>query len=257
MKLKFDSYPLNIYSDVMSISLLREIDTKIPKVQHSRLSISQYILSSFVNKAAGGWAASLVGNAVTGAGAILARNCLAGLISEQVTRTTRNPSLLLREAQLNLMATDCVTEYLSHLECESIGTITKTFAKSVLSMIKNLSFSSGFDEIGNSVIEISEKYDDISQVYHIAFLLNAYCANPKSKEIIIKLITESLCKDGRGSLSFSTKKRPILFSNVQSKTLEENLQNRLFFLIEGTKGIEGLYDPFIKWRKELNDESGK
>lgn len=257
MKLNFEIFPLNVYQNTMAISLLKEIDSIIPQIQHSRLSISQYILSSFVKKVAGGWAASLIDNVVIGSGGVIARNCLADLIHNQINRINCNPSLILKETQLNLMASCCVTDYLSHLECSSIGSTIRVVAKTALSMLRNLSFRRGLEEINNEVIEISEKYDDICQVYHIAFLLNVYCSNQRTKEIVIKLITESLCNDNQGILAFSSKKRPVLFSNFQYKTLEDVLQNKLDFLITETKNIKNLYDSFIKGRKELNDEYRK
>ena len=44
------------------------------------------------------------------------------------------------------------------------------------------------------------------------------------------------------------------FADVPEKTLEGNLKERVSYLKQETKDIEGMFDPFIKWRIKLNAE---
>ena len=121
-------------------------------------------------------------------------------------------------------------------------------------MVRDLSFQSGLETIAKDVIRITEKYEDICQVYHVAFLLTVYKAAPQTREIVEDLIMESLCKDAGGESSFSGKKRPILFADISYKTLEDNETHRLNILSGGTQWEKDIYDPFIKHREKTNKE---
>lgn len=249
MKLDFNTYPLSVYSQSTSKNILKLIGGCIPQSRLSRSSTGLAILSSFVSRAAGAGLLSLIDNVSIGLKGEKARKCLANLIREQTNRVNRNPSKLLEDAQLNLMASSCVTGYLSSLESASFGNGVKNMGKLLLGLF---SLQNPLEVIAESVIEVSNKYDDICQVYHIAFLLTVYNSNTRLEDMIKRLITESLCNDDGGESDFSIKKRPVLFSGVQYKTLEENEKNRMGFLTEGTRGVGDLYDSFVKWRIDIN-----
>lgn len=251
MKLDFNNYPLSVYNQSASKSLLSSIGREVPNSRLSRLTLSQAIVSSFVSKAAGAGLLSLIDNVSIGLAGQKARKCLSNLIREQTTRVTRNSSALLEEAQVNLMVASCITGYLASLESGSWGNGAKNIGKVVVGLF---SFRNPLNVIAESVIEVMDKYDDICQVYYIAFLLTIYNSNPNTEDLVKRLITESLCNDYGGESSFSMKERPILFSNVSYKSLNDNLKNRLEFLSQGNRIDKELYDPFIKWRKELNEE---
>lgn len=250
MKLDFNNYPLGVYNQSASKSLLKSIGGEVPNSKLSSLNLSQAILSSFVSKAAGIGLLSLIDNVSIGLKGQKARKCLSTLIREQTNRINRNSSALLEEACVNLMATSCVTEHLASLESGSWGNGAKNIGKAVLDL---LSFKNPLDTIWESVVEVSRKYEDICQVYHIAFLLNVYNLKPSTENVIKKLIVESLCDDSNGESSFSTKKRPFLFSDIMYKSLEENLKNRLSVL-NGEAGRNSDLYPFVEWRREFNEE---
>lgn len=249
MKLDFNTYPLSVYSQSTSKNILKLIGGCIPQSRLSRSSTGLAILSSFVSRAAGAGLLSLIDNVSLGLKGEKARKCLANLIREQTSRVNRNPSKLLEESQINLMATSCVTGYLGSLESASFGNGAKNIGKALIGI---LSLKNPLEVIMESVTEVCDKYDDICQVYHIAFLLAVYNSNTRMEDTIKRLITESLCNDDGGESDFSIKKRPVLFSGVQYKTLEENEKNRMGFLTEGTRGVGDLYDPFVKWRIDIN-----
>ena len=248
MKLDFNNYPLSVYNQSASKSLLKSIGGEVPNSRLSSLNLSQAILSSFVSKAAGTGLLSLIDNVSIGLKGQKARKCLSTLIREQTNRINRNSSVLLEEACVNLMATSCVTGRLASLESGSWGNGAKNIGKVVLGL---LSFKNPLDTIWESVVEVSRKYEDICQVYHIAFLLNVYNSKPSTGNVIKKLIVESLCDDSNGESSFSTKKRPFLFSDIMYKSLEENLKNRLSAL-NGDAGRNSDLYSFVEWRRELN-----
>lgn len=251
MKLDFNSYPLDIYDNPLAKSMLHEIDKSIPVSKHSRISVSQAILSSFISKAAGAGLLSLIDNASIGINGVRARKCISKLISEQTKLEKYIFSSFLEEAQINLMALSCVTGYLSSLESGSMGNAVRNAGRTILGL---LSLRNPLDVIFESTMEISNKYDDICQTYFIAFLLQFYVEEPENEDLVKKLIAESLCNDSEGNSSFSLKKRPILFADVPEKTLEGNLKERVSYLKQETKDIEGMFDPFIKWRIKLNAE---
>lgn len=249
MKLDFNSYPLNVYNQSAPKSLLNSIGGEVPNSRLSSFNLSQAILSSFVSKAAGAGLLSLIDNVSIGLKGQKARKCLSTLIREQTNRVSHN-STILEEARVNLMATSCVTEQLASLESGSWGNGAKIIGKAVLGL---LSFKNPLETIWESVVEVSRKYEDICQVYHIAFLLNVYNSKPSTENVIKRLIVESLCDDSNGESSFSAKKRPYLFSNIMYKSLEENLKNRLSDL-NGEAGRNSDLYSFVKWRRELNEE---
>ena len=249
MKLDFNSYPLSVYNQSASKSLLKSVGGEVPNSRLSSFNLSQAILSSFVSKAAGAGLLSLIDNVSIGLKGQKARKCLSTLIREQTNRVSHN-STILEEARVNLMATSCVTEQLAFLESGSWGNGAKNIGKAVLGL---LSFKNPLETIWESVVEVSRKYEDICQVYHIAFLLNIYNLKPSTENVIKRLIVESLCDDSNGESSFSAKKRPYLFSNIMHKSLEENLKNRLSDL-NGEAGRNSDLYSFVKWRRELNEE---
>lgn len=254
MKLDFDNYPLDVYNQTSSKSILKSIGRDVPNLQREHSPIINSVLSSFVNKAAGAGLLSFVDSISIGLNGKTARKCLSRLIQAQTIRVKRNPSEIIKEAQLNLMASSCITDYLSYLESGSFGNAGKNMVRSVVAIIKNFSLRSGLEELGKAVCEVCDKYDSICQVYHIAFLLTIYNSNPSTEGTIRKLITESLCDDSEGESSFSSKKRPVLFSNVQYKSLGDNLKNRINILSDEAKNDSDLYDPFVKHRIKLNEE---
>ena len=250
MKLDFNSHPLSVYNQSASKSLLSSIGREVPNSRLSSFNLSQAILSSFVSKAAGAGLLSLIDNVSIGLKGQKARKCLSTLIREQTDRINRNSSALLDEARVNLMATSCVTDHLASLESGSWGNGAKNIGKAVLGL---LSFKNPLETIWESVVEVSKKYEDICQVYHIAFLLNVYNSKPSTENVIRRLIVESLCDDSNGETSFSAKKRPFLFSNIMYNSLEENLKNRLSDL-NGEAGRNSDLYSFVKWRREFNEE---
>lgn len=247
MKLDFNSYPLNVYGLSSSKSLLKTIDSDIPQSRHSRLSVSQAVLSSFISRAAGAGLLSLIDNVSIGLSGQKARRCLSNMIRKQVSHVEDHSYVLLEEAQFNLMATSCITGYLSFLESGSFGNGVKNIGKALIGLLR---LQNPLIVLAESVEEITDTYDDICQVYHIAFLLNVYNSCPQTKDTVKRLIIESLCDDNNGETSFSSKKRPVLFSNSQYKTLWDNEKNRINYLSDEAKKHDELYDPFVKWRKE-------
>lgn len=250
MKLDFNSYPLSVYNQSASKSLLNSIGGEVPKSRLSSFNLGQAILSSFVSKAAGAGLLSLIDSVSIGLKGQKARKCLSTLIREQTNRINRNSSTLLEEARLNLMATSCVTGHLASLESGSWGNGARNVGKVVLGL---LSFKNPLETIWESVVEVSRKYEDICQVYHIAFLLNVYNSNPSTENVVKRLIVESLYDDFNGESSFSAKKRPFLFSDIMYKSLDENLKNRLSDL-DGEAGRNSDLFSFVKWRREINEE---
>ena len=130
------------------------------------------------------------------------------MINKQVGLIKCNSYTLLEEAQFNLMATSSITGYLSLLESKSFGNGVKNIEKTLIGL---LSLRNPLDVLADSVMEISNTYNDFCQVYHIAFLLNVYSSIPETKDICKKLIIESLCNDNEGNSDFSNKKRRTLF----------------------------------------------
>lgn len=66
MKLDFNNYPLSVYNQSASKSLLKSIGGEVPNSRLSSLNLSQAILSSFVSKAAGIGLLSLIDNVSIG-----------------------------------------------------------------------------------------------------------------------------------------------------------------------------------------------
>ena len=121
MKLDFSSYPLSVYNQSASKSLLNSIGREVPNSRQSSFNLSQEILSSFVSKAAGAGLLSLIDNVSIGHKGQKARKWFSALIHEQTDRINRNPAALLDEARVNLMATSCVTDHLASIESGSWG----------------------------------------------------------------------------------------------------------------------------------------
>lgn len=249
MKIDLNKYPLNIYNNENSKEILKSIKDNINGYGLSNTSLGQSILTSFIRKASGMQLLSLIDSVTIGMKGDKARKCLAELIQIQTNSILKVPSRLLKEAQINLMATSCVTDYLSSLESGSWENGAKNMGKAVLGLLQ---LKKPLNVIWESVLETSKKYDDICQVYHVAFLLNLYNTNVCRVSLIKDLISETLCNDVHGESSFSSKKRVKLFADVQYKTLEDNLRNRLSILSQIEKENQYLSDPFINWRKELN-----
>lgn len=252
MKLDFNSFPLNVYNKEQSKSLLMSLGNEVPNVRLSNQALGQAILSSFVKHAAGAGLLSLIDSVSIGLKGDKARKCLSNLIIDQTNRVIANPSIILYEAQINLLATSCITDYLASLESGSWGNGVKNIAKSLIGI---LSLKNPLNVIWESVVEVTNKYNDICQVYFIAFLLNIYNSVPNTESTIKKLIKESLSNDSEGESSFDLKKRPVLFSGSQYESLEDNLKNRIHILSEATNKNKDLYDPFVKSRIDLNAES--
>ncbi len=217
MKADLNSYPLNIYNEKTSKLLLAEVDNGLEDGLPLFDTVSVGIKGKKVRK------------------------CLGDLIREQTMRVSNGSSSILEEAQLNIMAVASITDYLVHSESGSWITTVKCLAMA----------TSVFD----IVMELCEKYDRILVRYYVAFLLTIYHSDISTKDIVMDLITEVLSEDSEGRMIFSSRKLPILFSNVSDKTIEDNLKNRLNYLIERTQSNEGLFDPYIKWRIDNNAKS--
>lgn len=253
MELDFNSYPLNVYNKASSKYLLKSLERDVQNSSSSRLSISESILSSFIKKVSGVGLLSLIDSISIGFKGEKARRCLSNMIQGQTNRVKEKPSSFLKEAQVNLMATYCITDYLTSLESTSYGNAAKNLGKAVAAMFKDVSFKSGINAIYESVVELCNKYNDICQVYHVAFLLNIYNSTPSTENLVKQLITESLCDDSDGKSSIFEKKRTTLFSDVKYKTLDDNLKNRLDILSEESQRNEDLYNPFVKaMRNQIN-----
>lgn len=181
MKLDFSGYPLDIYNNPLAKIFLHEIDNCIPDSKHSKISVSQAILSSFISKAAGAGLLSLIDNVSIGINGVKARKCISKLISEQTKPERYLFSSFLEEAQINLMALSCVTGYLSSLESGSMGNAVRNAGKTILGL---LSLRNPLEVIYESTMEISNKYDDICQTYFIAFLLHFYVEEPENEDLI-------------------------------------------------------------------------
>ena len=161
MKLDFSTYPLNIYSQSTSKALLSIIEKTIPSYSHSNLTFSQAILSSFVRNMAGAGLLTLVDNISIGIKGERARKGLSNLIQEQTIKVQRNPSILLKEAQINLMVTSCVTDYLVSLESESWSNGARNMSRVLLGILR---LENPLNVIAESSIELCEKYEKICQI---------------------------------------------------------------------------------------------
>lgn len=244
MKIDFSSYPLNIYDAQSSRSLMASIDAQTPKVRLSKRSLGESILASKISKAAGAGLLSLIDSVAIGIYGKKARKCLANLIENQTREINCNHARLNEVAQINLMATSCVTDYLSSLESGSWGNGAKNLGKAIFGLLGG---KNPLDTIWESTLEISNKYDDICQVYHIAFLLSVYKSNPSLESDVKDLISESLCDDSANNSSFTCKNRMNLFHNRAHKTLNENLEHNLE-LVRRAPNYSELYNPFVKDR---------
>lgn len=243
MKLEFDSYPLDVYKQDASKSLLKSISAYLPNNKMSDIALSETILSSFIKKASGVGLLSLIDSISIGIKGGMARNCLSGLDRKQLMNVRYDSSLLLKEAQFNLIATYCVTEYLCTLESGSWGNGVKTMGKALIGL---LSLKNPLNVVAEDIDELSKKYEDICQVYHIAFLLNAFINDRQKEEIIKDLIVETLTKDSGGDEHFFSKKRTILFHDSSYKTLMDNIKKCRDSIIKESQKYDGLYSPFVK-----------
>lgn len=242
MKIDFNSYPLNIFDAQSSRILMASINAQTPKVRLSKRTLGETILASKISKAAGAGLLSLIDNVFIGIYGNKARKCLAKLVESQVLEISYGSVSLIEAAQVNLMATSCVTDYLSSLESRSCGNGARNLGKALFGLLEG---KNPLDIIGESVKEISDIHDDICQVYHIAFLLNVYKLNPRCEADIKYLIIETLCDDSANSSSFTCKNRTRLFYNMTYKTLKDNLQHNIE-LVRKAPIYTDLYDPFVK-----------
>lgn len=242
MKIDFNSYPLNIFDAQSSKNLMASIDAQIPKVLLSKRTLGESILASQIIKAAGAGLLSLTDSVAIGIYGNKARKCLANLVEKQSHEVSCGSMGIIEAALVNLMATSCVTDYLSSLESGSWGNGVKNLEKALFGLLGG---KNPLDTIWESVKEISDKHDDICQVYHIAFLLNVYKLNPRYEADIKELIIETLCDDSANNSSFACKKRPKLFHNATYKTLNDNLQHNLE-LVRKAPNYNDLYNPFVK-----------
>jgi len=248
MKLDFSCPPLNIYTTEKSQYLLNTINRQLPN-SGNNFNYAESVAKSLITQTLGIGVACLVDNISTGLKGKKANKCLSDLIIKQTNRIIKAPSTIIEEAQINIMATLCVTDCLSDVESNSVSLAAKNIGKVALGLIQ---LKNPLNVISESALEHSSKYDDICQIYHIAFLLTVYNSLPKTEIIIKQLIIESLSKDSSGYQSFSSKDRPLLFSNTQYKSVCENLTYRLDSLIKYAKGSGDLHDIYIQWRKEFN-----
>lgn len=223
---------------------MASIDAQTPKVRLSKRSLGESILASKISKAAGAGLLSLIDSVAIGIYGKKARKCLANLIENQTREINCNHARLNEVAQINLMATSCVTDYLSSLESGSWGNGAKNLGKAIFGLLGG---KNPLDTIWESTLEISNKYDDICQVYHIAFLLSVYKSNPSLESDVKDLISESLCDDSANNSSFTCKNRMNLFHNRAHKTLNENLEHNLE-LVRRAPNYSELYNPFVKDR---------
>ncbi len=245
MKINFNSYPFNIFDAQSSKNLMASIDAQIPKVLLSKRTLGESILASQISKAAGAGLLSLIDSVAIGIYGNKARKCLAKLVERQVHEICCGSVSLIEAAQVNLMATSCVTDYLSSLESGSWGNGARNLGKALFGLLGG---KNPLDTIWESVKEISDKYDDICQVYHIAFLLNVHKLNPRWEADIKNLIIETLCDDSANSSSFTCKNRPRLFYDKTHKTLNDNLQHNIELVCKAPNYTD-LYDPFFKDKK--------
>lgn len=256
MKIDLNSYPLNVYNQQEVRNILETIENHLPNSRFNNSSLCQSMLSSCIakniGKAAGVGLLSLIDSIEIGQRGLQARECLSQLIDEQVKRVTNTPSKLILESQINIMATACITNYLSSLENSSWSNGVQNIGKAVLGIFQ---LKNPLNVIWESVLEISNKYENICQVYYIAFLLNVYNSVPQIGDTIKKLIIESLNDDSDGNSRLSTKKMPLLFNNVSNKTLTDNLKTRLDFLKKSVSENKRLYNPFVKWQNNFNSEN--
>ncbi|GEM_PF-6251540 len=246
MKLDFENYPLNIYNYEDCKCLLQSVKGEVSTNMLGGQQIGEAILSSFVKKSAGAGLLTLIDDVSIGVRGNQARKCLATLISEQKNRLY-GPYSIRREAQINLMATYCVTSYLSSLECGSWGNGVKNIGKSLFGLFSG---KNPLETIFESTLEVSQKYYDICQIYHVAFLLNVYHLNHQTESMVKEWVSETLCQDYNGESNFCGKKRISLFCDLQDKSLQDNLKNHMSYLIDNTRNIDGLYNPFIKSQLE-------
>lgn len=242
MKIDFNSYPLSIYDAQSSKNLMDSLDDQIPKIRLSRRSLGESILASRISRAAGASLLSLIDNVSIGIYGRKARKCLANLIEKQVSTVNKGEISIGEAAQINLLAISCVTDYLSSLEAGSWGNGVKNIGKALFGLFEG---KNPLDTIWESVSEISDSYDDICQIYHIAFLLNVLQSNSSCQSDIKNLIIETLCDDSSYNSSFSNKNRTKLFYNSSYKSLDDNLKYNLDF-VRKAPNFNELYDPFIK-----------
>lgn len=248
MKLDFSCPPLNIYTTEKAQYLLNTINRQLPN-SGNNFNYAESVTENLIKQTLGIGVACLVDNISTGLKGKKANKCLADLIIKQTKRIINAPSTITEEAQINIMATSCITDCLSEVESNSVSLAAQNLGKVVLGLIQ---LKNPLNVISESSLEHCSKFDDICQIYHIAFLLTVYNSLPQTEIIIKQLIIESLSKDSNGNLSFGSKERPLLFSDVKHKSLEDNLLYRLNTLIEYTNGSGDLHDIYIKWRQEFN-----
>lgn len=248
MKLDFSCPPLDIYNQEKAQSLLQDINRELPDVQ-GPVTLDESIVSSLITRATGIGAATFIDGISNSIKSKKAKNCMADLIVKQRDRIISNPSSILQESQINLMATQCIIDHLSNLESNSISHTTQNLGKVAVGLLK---FKNPLKVLFESAEEQLRRYYGICQIYHIAFLLTVYISLPKSEIIIKQLIIESISKDSEGDDSFGDKLRPLLFSDSPYQSLERNLTHRLDILFEYTRQFGDIYDEFIMSRQKFN-----
>lgn len=248
MKLDFTCSPLDIFHSEMSKSLLDSISALIPN-NTSQSNVTESIFSTLLSRVISCRAIVEVDNLALNLKYKKAKACLSDLILKQKDKVINEPSSLLHEAQINMMATLCITDYLSHFESRSAGNSVRNLAKVAIGLI---GLRNPLDVIYESVRERILRYEDICLIYHIAFLLTVYNSQPTSIRIITQLITEAVLYNR--DQTFDSKERPILFSGVQYKSIKENMSYRLDILNEYTNQSGDRYNIFIAWRQKENDQ---
>lgn len=247
MKLDFSCPPLDIFNSEISKALLNEISVQMPSFT-SQANATESIFSTLLSRVINCGAIVAADNLSLRLKYKKAKACLNDLILKQKNKVINNPSSLIQEAQINMMATSCVTDCLSHFESRSAENSVKNLAKIAVGLIQ---LKNPLAVIYESVLERSLIYEDICTIYHIAFLLTVYNSLPLSKQIITQLITEAVQYDM--DQSFDSKERPVMFFDVQYKSLKENMTYRLDILNKYTDRSGDLYDTFVTWRQKEND----
>ncbi len=252
MKFNFDKYPLCIYNEPASKSLLESLNIEVALPELKHLNPGEVVFTNLIKKATGvGSLPFIFEKIVAWVASEKMHEGLSDLINKQRDRIKQNPSSFVSEAQLNLMATSCITDYIASYEAGSCGKAVENMLK----MCKKVfTLKNPLEVLWESAEEVTIKYEGIGQLYHIAFLLIAYNSVPHIRHIVKSLIAESWYDDVEGCGSFSAKGRPVLFANVQYKSVEENLRNRIGVLSLCDFLDKDVFEPAIKKRKELNAE---
>jgi len=246
MNLNYDSFPLNIYKEPTTQVLFSKKETL---ARLGGFNVIKFIMTSAVKRMSGLHLAFVIENLISWYKETKARNGLSKLIQEQTNRVKSMPSTILKESQINLMATSCVTDHLCNVEAGSFASGVESTVKVAAGIFQGKKLP---DTLWAANMEKAKKYNHICLVYHVAFLLSVYKACPHAEDTICDLIKEATLDDNQDPLAFSNRKRPILFSSAPYETLEENLSNNLAILSAANGINDDILDPFVKWRNEIN-----